>query len=112
MMGDDHSRIAAASKLAAKQIGCKVFKGSPYYRKEGAHPFDILLISDRAFLPGSLPIQPMQNTIVSFCLGSPFGIGLQRSLKSLGLHSGLHVHHAGVLGVLVAADIQACHRCV
>ena len=37
MMGDDHSRIAAASKLAAKQIGCKVFKGSPYYRKEGVH---------------------------------------------------------------------------
>jgi hypothetical protein len=37
MMGDDHGRIAAASKLAAKQIGCKVFKGSPYYRKEGAH---------------------------------------------------------------------------
>ena len=35
MMGDDHSRIAAASKLAAKEIGCKVFKGSPYYRKEG-----------------------------------------------------------------------------
>ena len=36
MMGDDHGRIAAASKLAAKQVGCKVFKGSPYYRKEGA----------------------------------------------------------------------------
>ena len=42
MMGDDHSRIAAASKLAAKQIGCKVFKGSPYYRKEGVHPFRCL----------------------------------------------------------------------
>ncbi len=41
MMGDDHARISAASKLAAKEIGCKVFKGSPYYRKEGAclpHP--------------------------------------------------------------------------
>ena len=38
MMGDDHSRIAAASKLAASQIGCKVFKGSPYYRKEGGMP--------------------------------------------------------------------------
>lgn len=35
MMGDDRGRIAAASKLAAKQIGCKIFKGSPYYRKEG-----------------------------------------------------------------------------
>lgn len=35
MTGDDHRRLAAASKLAAKQIGCKVFKGSPYYRKEG-----------------------------------------------------------------------------
>lgn len=39
MMGDDHRRIQAASKLAARQIGCKVFKGSPYYRKEGAHAF-------------------------------------------------------------------------
>lgn len=39
MMGDDHSRIAAASKLAAMQIGCKVFKGSPYYRKEGVFSF-------------------------------------------------------------------------
>ena len=41
MMGDDHARISAASKLAAKEIGCKVFKGSPYYRKEGTrlpHP--------------------------------------------------------------------------
>ena len=37
MMGDDHGRISAASKLAAKQIGCKVFKGSPYYRKEGTY---------------------------------------------------------------------------
>ena len=37
IVGDDHSRIAAASKLAAKQIGCDVFKGSPYYRKEGVH---------------------------------------------------------------------------
>ena len=36
MMGDDHVRISAASKLAAKQLGCKVFRGSPYYRKEGA----------------------------------------------------------------------------
>ena len=35
MTGDDHRRIAAASKLAAKQIGCMVVKGSPYYRKEG-----------------------------------------------------------------------------
>ncbi|CAL8469442.1 g8983 [Coccomyxa elongata] len=35
MMGDDQARISAASKLAAKEIGCKVFKGSPYYRKEG-----------------------------------------------------------------------------
>jgi hypothetical protein len=35
MMGDDHGRISAASKFAAKEIGCKVFKGSPYYRKEG-----------------------------------------------------------------------------
>lgn len=35
MMGDDHARISAASKLAAKEIRCKVFRGSPYYRKEG-----------------------------------------------------------------------------
>lgn len=35
MMGDDHARISAASKLAGKQLGCKVFRGSPYYRKEG-----------------------------------------------------------------------------
>ena len=37
MMGGDHGRISAASKVAAKQIGCKVFKGSPYYRKEGVY---------------------------------------------------------------------------
>ena len=35
MVGDDHSRISAASKLASREIGCKVFRGSPYYRKEG-----------------------------------------------------------------------------
>ena len=44
MMGDDHGRIAAASKLAAKQIGCRVFRGSPYYRKEGmACPLQLIL---------------------------------------------------------------------
>jgi hypothetical protein len=36
MMGDDHARISAAAKVATKEIGCKVFRGSPYYRKEGA----------------------------------------------------------------------------
>ena len=44
MMGDDRGRIAAASKLAAKQIGCRIFKGSPYYRKEGvASPLHLSL---------------------------------------------------------------------
>lgn len=50
MMGDDHSRIAAASKLAAQQIGCKVFKGSPYYRKEGMHPLDLLKVLNDFFV--------------------------------------------------------------
>ena len=35
LIGDDHARIAAASKLASERLGCKVFRGSPYYRKEG-----------------------------------------------------------------------------
>ena len=35
MIGDEHAKVTEAAKAAERHLKCKIFRTSPYWRKEG-----------------------------------------------------------------------------